>query len=284
MVSFLKNLKKSLKKPSALPGFGITLGFTIFYLLLIVIIPLSGLFFVTSKISFSEFLTIATDERLVHAYKITFGCAFLAALINAVFGTILCWVLVRYNFWGKKILDAIVDLPFALPTAVAGIALTALYGPHGWIGKYFTEYDIKIAFTPIGITIALTFIGLPFVVRTLQPVLEDLEKEVEEAAASLGANRFQIITKVIFAYISPALLTGFSMAFVRALGEYGSVIFIAGNMPFVSELVPLLIMVKLEQYDYAGATSIAIVMLVTSFILLLLINYLQKIGHAKSAK
>lgn len=280
MFKFLKNLKK----PSALPGFGITLGFTILYLALIVIIPLSGLFVVASKISFGEFLKIATDPRLIHAYKITFGCSLIAAFINVIFGTILCWVLVRYDFWGKKIIDAIVDLPFALPTAVAGIALTALYGPNGWIGKYFEPHGIKIAFTPVGIIIALTFIGLPFIVRTLQPVLEDLETEIEEAAASLGANRFQIFTKVIFAYIAPALLTGFAMAFVRALGEYGSVIFIAGNMPFVSEMVPLLIMVKLEQYDYAGATSIAIVMLLASFILLLLINYLQKIGRVKSSK
>lgn len=278
------NCFKNFKKPSAIPGFGITFGFTILYLSLIVIIPLSGLFIVTSKISFREFLQVITDNRLMHAYKISFLCSFIAACINLVFGTMLCWVLVRYDFWGKKILDAIVDLPFALPTAVAGIALTALYGPNGWIGKYFIKYDIKIAFTPIGIVIALTFIGLPFVVRTLQPVLEDLEKEIEEAAASLGANRFQIFTKVIFSYIAPAMLTGFAMAFVRALGEYGSVIFIAGNMPFVSEMVPLLIMVKLEQYDYVGATSIAIVMLLVSFVFLLLINYLQKNSHVKSAK
>ena len=278
------NCFKNFRKPSAIPGFGITFGFTILYLSLIVIIPLSGLFVVTAKISFSDFLKVITDERLMHAYKISFLCSLVAACINIVFGTMLCWVLVRYDFWGKKILDAIVDLPFALPTAVAGIALTALYGPNGWIGKYFIEYGIKIAFTPTGIVIALTFIGLPFVVRTLQPVLEDLEKEVEEAAASLGANRFQIFTKVIFSYIAPAMLTGFAMAFVRALGEYGSVIFIAGNMPFVSEMVPLLIMVKLEQYDYIGATSIAIVMLLMSFVFLLLINYLQKLGHVKSAK
>lgn len=270
------------KTPSALPGFKLALGFTIFYLSLIVIIPLSGLFFATSKLSLSEFFRIATDARLLHAYKISFGCAFIAALLNAIFGTILCWVLVRYNFWGKKILDAIVDLPFALPTAVAGIALAALYSPNGWIGRYFENYGIKIAFTPIGIIIALTFIGLPFVVRTLQPVLEDLEKEVEEAATSLGASRFQIFTRIIIPYILPALLTGFSMAFVRALGEYGSIIFIAGNMPFVSEMVPLLIMIKLEQYDYSGATAIAVVMLVISFLSLLLINFLQRWNRARS--
>ncbi len=272
MINFFKNFKK----PSALPGFGIAFGFTVFYLSLIVVIPLSVLVFSATKIGFGEFIKIVTDDRLLYAYKISFGCSLIAALINAIFGTILCWVLVRYKFPGKKILDAIIDLPFALPTAVAGISLAALYSPNGWVGKYFIDYGIKIAFTPIGIIIALTFIGLPFVVRTLQPVLEDLEKEVEEAATSLGANRLQIFIKIIIPYIFPALVTGSAMAFVRALGEYGSVIFIAGNMPYVSELVPLMIMIKLEQYDYSSATAIAVVMLAVSFISLFIINYLQQ--------
>jgi sulfate transport system permease protein len=275
------NYLKKFKKPSALPGFGIAFGFTIFYLSLIVIIPLFGLFLSASKLTAVEFFNIITEERLTHAYKLSFLCSFIAAFLNAIFGTILAWVLVRYNFFGKKIIDAIIDLPFALPTAVAGIALTALYSANGWIGKFLLHYGIKIAFTPLGIIIALTFIGLPFVVRTLQPVLEDLEKEIEEAAASLGANRLQIFYKIIFPCIFPALLTGFAMAFVRALGEYGSVIFIAGNMPFVSELVPLIIMIKLEQYDYAAATSIAVVMLIISFFSLFLINYLQNWSRKK---
>ncbi len=272
MIEFLK----SLKRPSVIPGFGITLGFTIFYLSLIVIIPLSGLFFIAHDLSATQFFNVITDERLLHSYKISFFCSFAAALLNVLFGTILCWVLVRYEFPGKKILDAMVDLPFALPTAVAGIALAALYGPNGWIGVHLEPLGIKVAYTPLGIIVALTFVGLPFVVRTLQPVLEDLEKEIEEAASSLGASRFQIFTRIIIPYISPALLTGFAMAFARAVGEYGSVIFIAGNMPYISEIVPLMIVIKLEQYDYAGATSIAIVMLVVSFIMLLFINYLQK--------
>jgi sulfate transport system permease protein len=273
-----------LKEPSAIAGFKITITFTIIYLLLIVVIPLSGLFVVASHSGIDNFIKTVSDERMIHAYKISFGCSFLAAIINVVFGTILCWVLVRYNFFAKRILDAIVDLPFALPTAVAGIALTAIYAPDGWIGKYFQNYGqsgIKIAFTPIGIVIALVFVGLPFVVRTVQPVLQDLEKEVEEAASILGANRFQIFVRIIIPYLTPALLTGFSMAFARALGEYGSVIFIAGNMPFVSEIVPLMVVIKLEQYDYAGATAIAIVMLTVSFTLLLVINYLQKFNHKK---
>lgn len=264
------------RKPSVLPGFWFAFGFTALYLAIIILIPLSGLFFATAKLNLREFISIATEERTMHAYKISFFCSFVAALINAFFGTILAWVLVRYDFFGKKILDAIVDLPFALPTAVAGIALTTLYAPNGLIGKFLEPLGIKVAFTPLGIIVALTFVGLPFVVRTIQPVLEDLEKEVEEAATSLGATRLQIFKRVIFPYILPALLTGFTMAFMRSLGEYGSVIFIAGNMPFVSELVPLMIMIKLEQYDYSAATTIAIVMLSVSFIFLLLINYLQK--------
>jgi sulfate transport system permease protein len=275
------NKRIRLKEPSAIPGFGITMSFTIIYLLAIVIIPLSGLFVVAGGGGFDKFIQTITDERMVESYKISFGCAFLAAVINVIFGAILSWVLVRYNFFGKRVLDAIVDLPFALPTAVAGIALAAIYAPDGWVGKYFENYGIKIAFTPIGIVIALVFVGLPFVVRTVQPVLQDLEKEVEEAAAILGANRFQIITKIIIPYLTPALLTGFSMAFSRALGEYGSVIFIAGNIPFVSEIVPLMIVSKLEQYDYQGASAIAILMLLVSFILLLFINYLQKFNHKK---
>jgi sulfate transport system permease protein len=270
-----------LKEPSAIPGFGITMSFTLIYLLVIVIVPLSSLFVVAGGGGFDKFIETITDERMINAYKISFGCSFLAAIINVVFGTILCWVLVRYKFPGRRILDAIVDLPFALPTAVAGIALAAIYSPDGWVGKYFNQYDINIAFTPIGIIIALVFVGLPFVVRTVQPILQDLEKEVEEAAGMLGANRFQIITRIIIPYLTPALLTGFSMAFARALSEYGSVIFIAGNIPFVSEIVPLMIVSKLEQYDYEGAVAIAIVMLLTSFILLLLINYLQKFNHKK---
>lgn len=275
-------MKIFLKQPSVIPGFGLALGFTITYLSLIVIIPLSGLFLKTFTLSWTKFWETITDERIVHAYYITFGCSFAAALINVFFGLIMAWILVRYDFPGRKLVDAVVDLPFALPTAVAGIALTALYAPHGWIGQYAEQLGIKIAFTPLGIMIALVFIGLPFVVRTVQPVLEDMDKELEEAAASLGATRWQTFTMVILPHISPALLTGFAMAFARALGEYGSVIFIAGNMPMVSEIVPLIIITKLEQYDYAGATAIAVVMLVASFILLLVINLLQKWSQTRT--
>ncbi len=275
---------KRLKQPSVIPGFGIALGFTLTYLCLVVLIPLSGLFLKTFTLSWPVFWQTVTDERIMHAYYITFGCSFIAALINVFFGLILAWILVRYRFRGRKFFDAIIDLPFALPTAVAGIALTALYAPQGWIGKYFEYFGIKIAFTPIGIMIALVFIGLPFVVRTVQPVLEDMEKEFEEAAAGLGATRWQTFTMIILPHISPALLTGFAMAFARALGEYGSVIFIAGNMPMVSEIVPLIIITKLEQYDYAGATAIAVVMLVSSFILLLIINLLQKWSQTQTVK
>ncbi len=280
MTNFFKHFPK-LKEPSALPGFGITMSFILLYLLAIVVIPLSGLFVVTSQNGFANFFATISDDRMVSAYKISFACAFLAAFINVIFGSILSWVLVRYNFFGKRILDAIVDLPFALPTAIAGIALAAIYSPDGWIGKYFADFGIKIAFTPVGIVIALVFVGLPFVVRTVQPVLQDLEKEVEEAAKILGANRFQIVTRIIIPYLTPSLLTGFSMAFARALGEYGSVIFIAGNMPFISEIVPLMIVIKLEQYDYAGACAIALSMLIVSFAILLLINYLQKFNRSK---
>lgn len=258
-----------------IPGFNLTLGFTLLYLSLIVLIPLSAVFLKTFTMSWSGFWETISSPRVVASYKLSFGASLLAAAINLVFGTIVAWVLVRYRFFGKKFIDALVDLPFALPTAVAGIALTALYAPNGWIGRLLEPLGFKVAFTPIGIVVALTFIGLPFVVRTVQPVLEEAERELEEAAASLGASRLQTLLRVIFPSIFPALLTGFAMAFARATGEYGSVIFIAGNMPMISEIAPLLIVTKLEQYDYAGATAIAVVMLLISFALLLAINLLQ---------
>ena len=258
-----------------LPGFNLTLGYTLFYLCLIVLIPLSALVFKTFTMSWDQFWVAVTSPRVLASYRLTFGASLIAALVNVVFGLLVAWVLVRYTFPGKRIVDALVDLPFALPTAVAGISLTALLAGNGWIGQYLEPMGIKLAFTPAGIVIALIFIGLPFVVRTVQPVLEDAEKELEEAATSLGATRLQIFTRVILPHITPALLTGFAMAFARAIGEYGSVIFIAGNMPLVSEITPLIIVGKLEQYDYAGATAVALVMLVISFILLLLINALQ---------
>ena len=263
------------KHNNVLPGFNLSLGFTIFYLSLIVLIPLSAAFIKTSTLSLHEFWVAVASPRVIASYKLTFGASLIGASINAVFGLLTAWVLTRYTFPGKRIIDAMVDLPFALPTAVAGIALTAIYAPNGWIGSLLAPHGIKVAFTPIGVVIALTFIGLPFVVRTVQPVLEDLEAETEEAAASLGANRWQTFTKIIFPAIAPALLTGVSLAFARAIGEYGSVIFIAGNMPMVSEITPLIIITKLEQYDYAGATAVAVVMLIISFLLLLAINGLQ---------
>ncbi len=263
------------KQHSILPGFNLALGFTLLYLSLIVLIPLSAAFIRTAELSWPEFWSIVTTPRVVASYRLTFGASFAAAIVNAVFGLLVAWVLVRYQFPGKKIVDALVDLPFALPTAVAGIALTALYAGNGWIGQYLEPLGIKVAFTPLGIFVALTFIGLPFVVRTVQPVLEDVESELEEAAATLGANRWQTFTRIIFPALFPALMTGFALAFARAIGEYGSVIFIAGNMPMVSEITPLLIITKLEQYDYAGATALSVVMLVISFILLLIINLLQ---------
>ena len=262
-------------RKNVLPGFNLSLGYTIFYLSLIVLIPLSAAFIKTTELSLNEFWAVVSTPRVVASYKLTFGASFIAALINAVFGLLTAWVLVRYTFPGKKIIDALVDLPFALPTAVAGIALTAVYSNNGWIGSWLEPHGIKVAFTPLGVVVALTFIGLPFVVRTVQPVLEDLEAETEEAAASLGANRWQTFYKIIFPAVWPALLTGFALAFARAIGEYGSVIFIAGNMPMVSEITPLIIITKLEQYDYAGATAVAVVMLVISFILLFAINGLQ---------
>jgi sulfate transport system permease protein len=258
-----------------MPGFGLSLGFTLFYLALIVLIPLSAVFLKTFTLTWDAFWSAVTSDRVVASYKLSFGASFLAAVLNVVFGGIVAWVLVRYRFPGKKIVDALVDLPFALPTAVAGIALTSLYSPNGWFGRYLEAAGIKVAFTPLGIVIALTFIGLPFVVRTVQPVLDDVERELEEAAACLGANHAQTFIRVIFPAILPALLTGFALAFARATGEYGSVIFIAGNMPMISEITPLFIVTKLEQYDYAGATAIAVVMLTVSFALLLAINVLQ---------
>lgn len=263
------------KQHSILPGFNLALGFTLLYLSLIVLIPLSAAFIRTAELTWPEFWSIVTTPRVVASYRLTFGASFAAACVNVVFGLLVAWVLVRYHFPGKKLVDALVDLPFALPTAVAGIALTALYAGNGWIGQFLEPLGIKVAFTPIGIFVALTFIGLPFVVRTVQPVLEDIETELEEAAATLGANRWQTFTRVIFPAIFPALMTGFALAFARAIGEYGSVIFIAGNMPMISEITPLLIVTKLEQYDYAGATALSVVMLVISFILLLIINLLQ---------
>ncbi|CAN5807597.1 sulfate ABC transporter permease subunit CysT [soil metagenome] len=258
-----------------LPGFNLTLGYTVMYLSIIVLIPLSALVFKTFTLTWDQFWVAVTAPRVMASYRLTFGASFIAALVNLVFGLLVAWVLVRYKFPGKRIVDALVDLPFALPTAVAGISLTALLAGNGWVGQFLEPHGIKLAFTPAGIVIALIFIGLPFVVRTVQPVLEDTEKELEEAATSLGATRLQTFMRVILPAIMPALLTGFAMAFARAIGEYGSVIFIAGNMPMISEITPLIIIGKLEQYDYAGATAVALVMLVLSFILLLVINGLQ---------
>ncbi|MBW6512783.1 MAG: sulfate ABC transporter permease subunit CysT [Desulfuromonadaceae bacterium] len=264
-----------LKQRSVLPGFGLAMGFTILYLSLIVLIPLSGLLFKTATLSWVDFWGTVSSARVLASFRLTFGAALIAALINGVFGLLVAWVLVRYKIPGKRIIDALVDLPFALPTAVAGITLAGLYSSNGWIGRYLEPLGLKIAYTPLGIMVAMTFIGIPFVVRTVQPVLEDLEKELEEAAACLGANRWQTFVRVIFPAITPALLTGFALAYARAIGEYGSVIFIAGNMPMVSEITPLLIITKLEQYDYAGATAIASVMLLFSFLILLSINLIQ---------
>jgi sulfate transport system permease protein len=265
-----------------LPGFKLTLGYTLFYLSLIVLIPLSALLFKTFTLTWVEFWAAVASPRVLASYRLTFGASFLAALVNLFFGLLLAWVLVRYEFPGKKIIDALVDLPFALPTAVAGISLTALLAGNGWIGQYLEPLGIKLAFNRNGIVIALIFIGLPFVVRTVQPVLEDDEKELEEAATCLGASRWQTFRYVIFPTIAPALLTGFAMAFARAVGEYGSVIFIAGNMPMISEITPLIIIGKLEQYDYAGATAVATVMLGISFVLLLVINALQSWQRQRS--
>ena len=267
-----------------LPGFGLSLGFTIAYLSIIVLIPMIAVFAKAATFTWPEFLSAVTSPRVVASYKLSFGASLLAASINVVFGFMLAWALVRYSFPGRKLVDALVDLPFALPTAVAGIALTAIYAPNGMIGQYLEPLGIKIAFTPIGVLIALIFIGLPFVVRTVQPVLEDLDVELEEAAATLGAQRFQTFRKVVLPTLTPALLTGFALAFARAVGEYGSVIFIAGNIPMVSEITPLMIITKLEQYDFKGATAIAAVMLVISFVMLLIINALQGASDRRSGR
>lgn len=261
--------------PRVLPGFGLSLGFTLAYLSLIVLIPLSAVFIRSSALPLEAFWDAVTAPRVLASYRLSFGTALFAAAINSVFGLLLAWALVRYRFPGKKLVDALVDLPFALPTAVAGIALTALYAGNGWLGQYLEPLGIKVAFGPLGVLVALVFIGLPFVVRTVQPVLEDMETELEEAATSLGAHRWQTFRHVILPVLQPAMMTGFALAFARAVGEYGSVIFIAGNIPMVSEITPLMIISKLEQYDYAGATAIASVMLVASFLLLLAINGLQ---------
>lgn len=265
-----------LKQRSILPGFGLGMGFTLTYLSLIVLIPLAALLWRTTTLSWEQFLTTITAPRVLAAYWLSFYAALIAAAINAVCGLLVAWVLVRYTFPGKRVIDALVDLPFALPTAVAGISLTSIFAKNGWFGQYLEAWGIPVAFTPLGIIVALTFIGLPFVVRTVQPVLEDLDAEVEEAAASLGATRWQTFTRVLLPTVAPALLTGFALAFARAIGEYGSVVFISGNMPMRTEITPLLIITKLEQYDYAGATAVAVVMLAASFILMLGINLLQR--------
>jgi len=268
-------MMKNKPNKNTLPGFNLSLGYAVLYLSLIVLIPLSAIFFKAFTLSWADFWQAVASPRVVASYKLTFGASLIGALINLVFGLLTAWVLTRYNFFGKKFVDAFVDFPFALPTAVAGIALAAIYSSNGWIGSLLEPLGIKVAYTPLGVIVALTFIGLPFVVRTVQPVLDDLGAEVEEAAASLGANRWQVFYKIILPAIWPALITGFALAFARAVGEYGSVIFIAGNMPMVSEITPLIIITKLEQYDYAGATAVAAVMLVISFSLLFAINGFQ---------
>ncbi|MBB4186364.1 sulfate transport system permease protein [Sinorhizobium terangae] len=274
-MAFRSSRRWQFRQPSVIPGFGLALGVTLTWLTLIVLIPLSGLIWRSSGLGWSKFFALASDERTVNALTISFGTAFVAAVINLVFGVVLAWVLVRYQFPGKRVIDAMVDLPFALPTAVAGIALTALYAPNGWIGSLLEPLGIKIAFTPAGIVVALVFVGLPFVVRTVQPIMEEIDKEVEEAAATLGASRYQTISRVLLPGLLPAGLTGFALAFARGVGEYGSVIFIAGNLPYVSEIAPLLIIIRLEEFNYPAATAIAAVMLALSFIMLLVINTIQ---------
>ena len=272
------------RKRSVIPGFGITLGTTLLWLSLIVLIPLAGLFLKTTELSLAQFVAVISSRRVLHAFRLSFGLSLLAAAVNLVFGAIVVWALTRYRFPGRRLFDAVVDIPFALPTAVAGVALTTLYAPSGWIGSLLAPLGIKVAFTPLGIFIALVFIGLPFVVRTVQPVLEDLDTEYEEAAASLGAGRWTTVRRVVLPSILPALLTGFALAFARAVGEYGSVIFIAGNLPNVSEIVPLLIVIRLQEFHYADATAIGAVMLVASFILLFLINGLQRWSERRTGK
>ena len=271
------------RKNSVLPGCKLTLGYTVLNLGLIVLIPLACTFWKASALTWDQFWHIVTAPRVMASYRLSFGASFLAALINLFFGLLVAWVLVRYQFWGKRFVDALVDLPFALPTAVAGIALTAIYSPNGWIGHWLAPLGIKVAYTWLGVLVALTFIGLPFIVRTVQPVLEDFDREIEESAASLGANRWQTFWRVTLPMLRPALLTGFTLAFARALGEYGSVIFIAGNMPMKTEITPLLIITKLEEFDYPGATAIAVTMLVASFVLLLTINFIQWWSHRHHA-
>ena len=268
-------MKFRFRKESVLPGFGLSMGYTLLYLSLIVLIPLSTLFVKSMSLSWEGFWATVLHPRVLAAFKLSLWASLAGAAVNAVFGFILAWTLVRYDFPGKRVLDALVDLPFALPTAISGIALTALYTWNGWIGRYLADLGVQVAFTPLGVAVAMTFVGIPFVVRTLQPALADLEREVEEAAASLGASRWKAFTKVIFPSVAPALLTGFSLAFARAIGEYGSVVFISGNMPMRTEIVPLLIVGKLEQYDYAGATAIALMMLLISLGILLLVNVIQ---------
>ena len=270
------------RRRSVIPGFGITMGTSLLWLSLIVLLPLAALFLKTMELTFSQFVGIIASRRVLHAFQLSFGLSLGAAAVNLVFGTIVVWALVRYRFPGRKLLDAIVDIPFALPTAVAGIALTNLYAESGWLGGPLSQLGIKVAFTPLGIFVALVFIGLPFVVRTVQPVLEDLEKELEEAAASLGASRWTIVRRVVLPAVAPALLTGFALALARAVGEYGSVIFIAGNLPNVSEIAPLLIVIRLQEFRYADATAIAAVMLIASFLLLFLINALQRWSEARA--
>lgn len=276
--------RPTFRKSSIIPGFGLTFGFTLAWLCLIVLIPLSAVFIKSAGMGWSDFVAIGFSGRALAAYRLSFGAAFLAAGVNIVCGLLVAWILVRYDFPGKRVVNALVDLPFALPTAVAGIALAALYAENGWIGQYLAAFGIKVAFTPLGVIVALVFVGLPFVVRTVEPVLADIGVDVEEAAASLGASRFQTFRRVLLPAILPALLTGFALAFARGVGEYGSVIFIAGNMPYRSEIAPLLIITQLEQYDYAGATAIAAVMLVGSFLLLLLINVIQIWARRRSAE
>jgi sulfate transport system permease protein len=273
-----------IRRPSVIPGFGLALGFTLAYLGLIVLVPLAGLFLRTASMGWADFWHVATDARTLAALRLSFGASLVAALLNVAMGTLVAWALVRYEFPGKRVVDAMVDLPFALPTAVAGIALTSIYAQNGWIGRLLDPMGVKIAFTPLGVVLALTFIGLPFVVRTVQPVLQDLDLDVEEAAATLGATRLQTLARVIAPAVGPAALTGFALAFARAVGEYGSVIFIAGNLPYVSEIAPLLIVIRLEEFDYAGATAIAAIMLVLSFVMLLVINLLQTWSRRRMAR
>jgi sulfate transport system permease protein len=274
----------SRRRRSVIPGFGLTLGTTLLWLSLIVLIPLASLFLKTTELSLSQFLGVITSRRAVHAFELSFGLSLVAASVNLVFGTVVVWALVRYRFPARRLFDAVVDIPFALPTAVAGIALTGLYAENGWIGRLLMPFGIKVAFTPLGIFVALVFIGLPFVVRTVQPVLEDFDKELEEASASLGAERITTLRRVLFPSLLPALLTGFSLAFARAVGEYGSVTFIAGNLPNISEIAPLLIVIRLQEFRYADATAIAVVMLAAAFIMLLLVNALQRWSESRGGK